>query len=191
MRCFFGGGCIVFGITTDILQVLSLNFIEISKSDQTPTQLCLWPGMCKTPNTIEINQQSGGCIIGALFAVTQHSEKANGDQSLHFKSKLILYVHLTSQRHVFESWAELPHPCSHPTHRNPPRTHMCALPAYTLKLSPHPHFPFTLGLLKVNSLESSVSSKSMTVPTTCISAMGSTKTVTPVGFFVCIIMWVV
>lgn len=31
-------------------------------------------------------------------------------------------------------------------------------PRYTLKLSPQPHWPLALGLLKVNSLESSVSS---------------------------------
>ena len=50
---------------------------------------------------------------------------------------------------------------------------------HTVKDSPHPHSPFELGLLKVNSLESSVSSQSMTVPTTLKSAMGSTNTLTP------------
>ncbi len=32
--------------------------------------------------------------------------------------------------------------------------HTCEVKGHTVKLSPHPHVPFTLGLLKTNSLVS-------------------------------------
>ena len=59
------------------------------------------------------------------------------------------------------------------------RLHLSICLPYTVKDSPHPHSPFEFGLLNVNSLESSVSSQSMTVPTTLKSAIGSTNTLTP------------
>ena len=47
---------------------------------------------------------------------------------------------------------------------------------YTLKLSPQPHSPLELGLVKVNSEATSVSMKSISVPTMKNTALGSTNT---------------
>lgn len=50
-----------------------------------------------------------------------------------------------------------------------------------LKLSPQPHVPLMLGLLNTNSLESFVSTKSISVPSKDSWAFFSMKILTPVG----------
>lgn len=46
---------------------------------------------------------------------------------------------------------------------------------YVVNDSPHPHDPLLLGLLNVNSAETSFSMKSIVVPITCNNAFESTN----------------
>ena len=50
---------------------------------------------------------------------------------------------------------------------------------YTLKLSPQPHIPLMLGLLKTNSAARSVWMKSISVPSSVNCALESMNTLTP------------
>lgn len=52
--------------------------------------------------------------------------------------------------------------------------------AHMLKLSPHPHVPLMLGLLKTNSVDSFDSTKSISVPRRVSWAFFSMNTLTPV-----------
>ena len=53
---------------------------------------------------------------------------------------------------------------------------------HTVKLSPQPQVPFTLGLLKINSLASFDSTKSISVPSIVSCALASMNNLAPAIF---------
>jgi len=60
-----------------------------------------------------------------------------------------------------------------------PLHEVCAVASTKLKLSPHPHVPLTFGLLKTNPDDALSFTKSISVPTIDMSALGPIKTFSP------------